>query len=433
MPTPNATSFTQPRAPTINRRRTHTHMPKQHHNLRTTKLATRTHKQIGSVTVDVASIVTTPPGGDAVELLLEGKNAKNSKIYVRFVVNDPAKRAAAGPPGAKPNVPTAAMAGRSGRRRRKSSFAPGLLPPGKLSGGAASSTSLTAGGVKKMPMVEPVPLCDNCEEEPSTNHCNDCVENLCEGCVGAHNKRKKYKGHVMVPLAGAKGGGGALAIAVEEKPAIPQAQQVPQVPPAKTGGSARRRRKSSFAPGLLPPGVGSTSPSHGTAAAGGPNTAMRKGGPGAQRRASSFMPPGVLPPGLTSPQSKTYVAGPPGVGLNAAGTGARPVGQYMPPPPKALLDANGVPVQRVPVKVTENPLFARLNRAKASRAKGSGGAGGGPGNRGGVSTPPPPPPPPPPPVAPPPPPPPPPSHAQLAPGLWTHQMNPLSLLPLTPS
>ena len=62
-------------------------MPKQHHNLRTTKLATRTHEQIGSVTVDVASIVTTPPGGDAVELLLEGKNAKNSKIYVRFVVN----------------------------------------------------------------------------------------------------------------------------------------------------------------------------------------------------------------------------------------------------------------------------------------------------------------------------------------------------------
>ena len=342
--------------------------------------ATRTHEQIGSVTVDVASIVTTPPGGDAVELLLEGKNAKNSKIYVRFVVNDPAKRAAASPPGAKPKVPTAAMAGRSERRRRKSSFAPGLLPPGKLSGGAASSTSLTAGGAKKMPMVEP--------------------------------------------------------------PRAQQVPRVPQVPPAKTGGSARRRRKSSFAPGLLPPGVGSSNSRHGTAAAGvpvsktssmagSPHTAMRKG-PGGQRRASSFMPPGVLPPGLTSPKSKTYVAGPPGVGLNAAGTGARPVGQYMPPPPKVVLDANGLPVQRAAVKVTENPLFARLNRARASRAKRSGGAGGEPRNGGGISTPPPPPPPPPPPVAPPPPPPPPPSHAQLSPGLWTHQMNPLSMLPLTP-
>ena len=39
--------------------------------------------------MDVASIVTTPAGGDAVELLLEGKKAKKSKIYVRYVVTDP--------------------------------------------------------------------------------------------------------------------------------------------------------------------------------------------------------------------------------------------------------------------------------------------------------------------------------------------------------
>ena len=45
-------------------------------------------RQIGSIDVDVASIVTTPEG-DAVELLLEGKKAKKSKIYVRYVVMDP--------------------------------------------------------------------------------------------------------------------------------------------------------------------------------------------------------------------------------------------------------------------------------------------------------------------------------------------------------
>jgi hypothetical protein len=39
--------------------------------------------------VDVASIVTTPADGDAVELLLEGKKAKKSKIYVRYFVTDP--------------------------------------------------------------------------------------------------------------------------------------------------------------------------------------------------------------------------------------------------------------------------------------------------------------------------------------------------------
>ena len=36
--------------------------------------------------MDVASIVTTPEDGDAVELLLEGKRAKESKIYVRYFV-----------------------------------------------------------------------------------------------------------------------------------------------------------------------------------------------------------------------------------------------------------------------------------------------------------------------------------------------------------
>ena len=48
-------------------------------------------EKIGSVAVNVTSIVTTPEDGDAVQLLLEGKHAKNSKIYVRFVViKDPA-------------------------------------------------------------------------------------------------------------------------------------------------------------------------------------------------------------------------------------------------------------------------------------------------------------------------------------------------------
>ena len=67
------------------------------------------------------------------------------------------------------------------------------------------------------PPVEPPPPCDDCEDAPSIQHCNECDQNYCDTCTTRHDKKKSKKGHTVVMLAGAEGGGGVLAIAVEGK------------------------------------------------------------------------------------------------------------------------------------------------------------------------------------------------------------------------
>jgi hypothetical protein len=61
------------------------------------------------------------------------------------------------------------------------------------------------------------PLCDDCEDAQPIQHCDECNENYCDECTIRHNKKKSKKGHTMVLLADAEGGGGVLAIAVEGK------------------------------------------------------------------------------------------------------------------------------------------------------------------------------------------------------------------------
>ena len=68
-----------------------------------------------------------------------------------------------------------------------------------------------------VPLAPPAPLCDDCEDAPSIQYCAECAMHYCVECVASHAKKKRTKGHATVPVAGAKGGGGVLGIAVEGK------------------------------------------------------------------------------------------------------------------------------------------------------------------------------------------------------------------------
>ena len=50
-------------------------------------------------------------------------------------------------------------------------------------------------------MVAAAPSCDSCESRgdhrPATTHCRDCVENLCEECLHAHQRLTLTKNHVL--------------------------------------------------------------------------------------------------------------------------------------------------------------------------------------------------------------------------------------------
>jgi hypothetical protein len=66
--------------------------------------------------------------------------------------------------------------------------------------------------VPMAPPAEPAPTCPNCDNASSTHHCAECSEYYCGKCLAMHDKMKLTKGHTVVPLPGAEGGG-FLAIA----------------------------------------------------------------------------------------------------------------------------------------------------------------------------------------------------------------------------
>jgi hypothetical protein len=55
--------------------------------------------------------------------------------------------------------------------------------------------------LERAALAERPPVCDFCEEEHAEQACPTCNERLCKLCIATHQRRKKTKDHVFVPLS----------------------------------------------------------------------------------------------------------------------------------------------------------------------------------------------------------------------------------------